>query len=103
VFRLVSPLRALSSAWLEHLLYTPARDPRDFTEIVESRGLSRSQRVGEGARYTAFVNANVHTNVHTPHDGDGVGRGCTICRTCRFAMPDSAVPQQRENGIEQRE
>ena len=29
--------------------------------------------------------------------------GCTVCRSCRFAMPGSAGVQQRENGIEWRE
>ena len=28
---------------------------------------------------------------------------CTICRTCRQAMSDSAGLEQRENGPEQRE
>jgi hypothetical protein len=55
-------------AWrspVAHLLWERARDPWNFTEIVESQGFSRSARVGEAVRYREFVDANVHTYVHT--------------------------------------
>ena len=52
-----------------------------------------------GRSFSAFERPNVHTYVHTPP----ALLGCTICRTCREAMPDSAGVEQRENGIEQRE